>query len=251
MKKIILATDLDNTMIFSFKRKAPEDICVEINKDKPQSYMTPKAVELFCRLSEEIYLVPVTTRSVEQYQRIRFPIQITYALTTNGAILLHNGVYQTEWYAESERKIAPYYEEMEQLCTALSEQDLYIRSRIVDKCYLFAYCADGVNSERCAESYYSKTNLCVQASGQKVYFFPPKIDKGIAARKLKELLQGEMLICAGDSRIDVPLLEQADIALVPTENMASYLKNPNVRICPPNQPFSEFILEQTLEAIKV
>lgn len=250
MKKIVLATDLDNTMIFSFKRKTPEDICVEINKDKPQSYMTPKAIELFRRLSEEICLVPVTTRSVEQYQRIDFPIQVAYALTTNGAILLHNGAYQTEWCAESERLVAPYYREMERLCAELSEQDLYIRSRVVDQRYVFAYCADGVNSEHCAESYDGKTDLFVQASGRKVYFFPPKIDKGTAVQKLKKLLGGEMLICAGDSRIDVPMLEQADIALVPTENMASYLKNPNVRICPPSRPFSEFVLEQTLEVIK-
>ncbi len=251
MKKVILATDLDNTLIFSFKRKAPMDICVEINKDKPQSYMTPKSVELFEFLAQKINLIPVTTRSVEQYQRIKFPIPPSYALTTNGAILLYNGNYQKDWCTASKKIIEPYYEKMKHLCAVLSEQGLYVRTRIVDERYVFAYCADGVNSEHCAESYYGTTDLIVQASGRKLYFFPPQIDKGTAVQKLKQFLGGGMLICAGDSRIDVPMLEQADLALVPTENMASYLKNPNVQICPPQYSFSEFVLEQTLEVVQV
>lgn len=251
MKKVILATDLDNTMIFSYKQKTSEDICVEINKEKPQSYMTPAAIKLFDRLSEQLCLVPVTTRSVEQYQRITFSTTPSFALTANGAILLQNGEYHAEWCAESEKLVVPYRDEMQRLCADLSEQDLYIRTRIVDERYVFAYCADGVDSERCAESYHNKTSLFVRASERKIYFFPPQIDKGISVQKLKKLLNGEFLICAGDSRIDVSMLEISDLALVPTQNMASYLKNPNVRICPPNRQFSEFVLEQAMEVLRV
>lgn len=250
MKKILLACDLDNTLIFSFKHKNPDDICVEINKGKEQSFMTPKACELLKKLNGEIFFVPVTTRSIEQYCRIVWKdgFMPYYAVTTNGAILLQNNERNIEWCSASENLVAPFQDEMKALLERLSEQDKYIRCRIVDGRYVFAYCADGVDIDECVREYKDDTSLTVMASGRKLYFFPPQIDKGTAVQKLKKLLDADILICAGDSKIDLPMLEEANLAVVPGEYLANRLQNRNVKVCPNEIPFSEFVLEQALKA---
>lgn len=250
MKKILLACDLDNTLIFSFKHKKNEDVCVEINKGKEQSFMTPRACELLQRLNKKISFVPVTTRSVEQYCRITWKDVFIppYAVTTNGAILLQNNERHTEWCTTSKNLIASFQNEMENLLKRLSKQEKYIRCRIVDECYVFAYCADGVDIDECVREYQDDTSLTVIASGRKLYFFPPHIDKGTAVKKLKKLLNIDILICAGDSKIDLPMLEEANLAIVPSVYLAGCLQNSNVKICPNGTPFSEFVLEQALKA---
>ena len=44
---------------------------------------------------------------------------------------------------------------------------------------------------------------------------PIGLDKGVAVSRLKERLQIEGVICAGDSELDAPMLEAADIAVAP------------------------------------
>lgn len=44
---------------------------METKEGKALSYMTPKAYELLQQLKDHLTLVPLTTRSLEQYQRIQ------------------------------------------------------------------------------------------------------------------------------------------------------------------------------------
>ena len=60
---------------------------VEVYNGKEISFMTEKAIALLRELSEEMMFVPVTTRTVEQYNRVslfREEIRPTYAITSNG-----------------------------------------------------------------------------------------------------------------------------------------------------------------------
>jgi hypothetical protein len=90
MEKILFACDLDNTLIHSWRHRKSGDVCIEHIGEKEQGYMSPKAAELYRSLPENILLVPVTTRSVDQYRRIEWPgnREPELAVTTNGAILL-------------------------------------------------------------------------------------------------------------------------------------------------------------------
>ena len=70
MKEILLACDLDNTLIYSYKHRVPGDSCVEWLDGQEQSFMTERTQALLRQLPANVRLVPVTTRSKEQYQRI-------------------------------------------------------------------------------------------------------------------------------------------------------------------------------------
>ena len=47
MKNILFASDLDNTLLYSYKYKKKGDICVEFNKGKEQGFMTQKMIVEF------------------------------------------------------------------------------------------------------------------------------------------------------------------------------------------------------------
>lgn len=248
---ILFACDLDNTLLYSYKHKMNGDICVEMNNGQEQGFMSPKSYEMLYELLQRNVFVPITTRSVEQYRRITWPqgLEPTYAITTNGAILIKRSEIDEEWLNDSKKALAPYQSEITRLHTLLSSQDKYIRCRIVDDMYLFAYCKDGVNIEDCVHEHSEKTSLNVIASGRKLYFLPPSITKGMAVRKLKNALTPMKVVCAGDSKIDLSMLCEADIAMTPNIHLGRLINDAEVNICDPGSLFSEFILYQTLEIL--
>lgn len=245
MKKILLCCDLDNTLLYSYKHKQKNDICVEWLHGKEQGFMTLKAYQLFQMLCQRISIVPVTTRSLEQYKRIRLPKEdsIEYAVTTNGAILLHNGEMDREWYTKSFEQVVPYQTELKRLQNILIEQDKYLRCRIIDDMYLFAYGKEGIDINECVREYTEKTPLTVMASGRKIYFLPPSINKGETMIRLKQRLKPEFVAAAGDSKIDLPMLKESDLAIVPNQYLGKFLPKSNTVVCDPDKNFSEFLLE--------
>lgn len=61
-----------------------------------------------------------------------------------------------------------------------------------------------------------------------------KSDKGMAARRLADSLGRRVLVCAGDAPNDLQMLENADIAFVPSDAAAQMLTLPRVRITAPS-----------------
>lgn len=237
--------------MYSYKHKKDGDICIEINKGQKQGFMSPKSHEMLHELLKRNVFVPVTTRSIEQYRRIEWPkgLEPTYAVTTNGAILLKKSEIDDEWLQSSKEAILPYISEIARLHALLSSQSKYIRCRIVDDMYLFAYCKDGVSIEDCAREYAGKTPLHVIASGRKLYCLPPCITKGMAVHKLRNALSPQKVVCAGDSIIDLSMLEEADIALTPNDYLGNLIKGAKVNTCAQGISFSEFALGRALELI--
>ena len=117
MKKILFACDLDNTLIHSHKHKADGDICIEIYNDKAQSFISSRAVELLTEINSKILFVPVTTRSIEQYRRIQWleGTQPEFAVTSNGANILHGGEIDLNWRQDFYKFIQPYENELREL----------------------------------------------------------------------------------------------------------------------------------------
>ncbi len=281
-KKILFACDLDNTLLHSHRRKAEGDICAEILDGKEQSFFTPLAYKLIRELTadENVLLLPVTTRSKEQYKRIKFPEGCTpeYALVCNGAVLLKDGEPENEWYEESERLTNPYRDELKRLEETLKNSSDYSDSfppplregcnasfcvkvsreggmpagaprfktvRIVDDMFLFVYCYNKDEIESIAAECRKYTELAVEYSGSKMYFFPPVSNKGYGVKRFAERYGFNRIISAGDSMIDCSMLEIADTALVPDEKMRSLLKNENTLVCN-EEHFSEFILKYVI-----
>jgi len=247
--KILVACDLDNTILFSIKKSRNEDICIEKIKDKDQGFVTPYVYDNILKLNDVIF-VPITTRSTEQYRRINWPNGFNphMAITTNGAILLKDNINDLSWH-NSINTID--LNVLNDLYEKLKDDEDFIRCRIVDESYLFVYCKNDDICDEKLNMIKSMTELNVVISGKKIYIFPDYVDKKSAVLKLKEIIKPDLLICAGDSDIDVGMLKEADLAIVPNEYMANLVNNKNMEINKfSGKRFPDFVLETIIKIIE-
>ena len=104
---VLLFTDLDGTLIRSYRRKFDDDvICVERHRDREFSFISSKKLELLHNLikNDNVLVIPITTRSEAEYRRIKIPdVSFKYALIDNGARLLVDGEIDEEWEKESKK----------------------------------------------------------------------------------------------------------------------------------------------------
>ena len=91
---IVFYSDLDNTLIYSYRREiGGKKRCVEVYQGREISFMSEYSYHLLQEISKKALFIPVTTRTMEQYQRIDLGIGIPeYALVCNGGILLVRGI---------------------------------------------------------------------------------------------------------------------------------------------------------------
>lgn len=221
MKKTLFASDLDNTLLFSHKHAQAGDVCVEYLDGKAQGFFTPKVMQGLERINRTMQFVPVTSRSIAQFLRIQFPAGCVpeFALVANGGLLLRNGAVDPDWQARSLALVAPWRGELAKAGDLLAQVPLPLRVRMVDDLYLFAACDSPEEAAQALDAVQGKTRLTAELSGRKLYFFPPGLSKGDGLVRLREKFAPERVICAGDSGIDLPMLEQADVAIVPKGGM--------------------------------
>ncbi len=246
--------DLDNTIMHSYKHRQADDICMEWINDKVQGFMSKRTIELFDKMvNSDICFVPITTRSIHQYHRLELPNNYipSYAITTNGAFLFCDGKNDENWSNHFEADADKYKDELIELHRITSADDRYIRSRLVDDRYLFIYCKNDDEIDACVQEYKeSHPDLSIVPSNKKIYFFPPSINKGTAAETLKSKLEPQLVISAGDSEIDIPMLNVADIVIVPNDFMASKISpGKQIYICKKGERFSEYVLNTVVELI--
>ena len=216
--RALVAVDLDQTVVYS-RRSAGEQpgpsVVVEHLDGAPTSSMTEAAVAAWRALAASHLVVPVTTRTVEQYRRVRLPSPVPYAVCANGGVLLVDGVRDAAWdrgVAESSGGAAPLAEVLQRLREV--EREPWVRVvRPAEE--LFAYV---VAHSRDAIPVPWLTGLTrtlrplgwgVSVQGRKVYAVPHGISKAQAVRRLAERLGTGVVLAAGDSLLDRPLLELA------------------------------------------
>lgn len=211
----LIFSDLDGTLIFSAERKQDGDIVVERKDGREISCITPRQAELLPRLR----IIPVTTRSIEQYKRICIRgFCPKYALVDNGGTLLINGIPDPEWTRASMKAVHACSSELSE-CRKILERDenRIFEIRMVDEMFLFTKSAQPQMTLRALEAV-SGGNIQCCSTGQKVYAVPRGISKGTAAKRLAERLSpNAAIVCAGDSKMDIPLLNIADIAVFPDD----------------------------------
>ena len=202
--KILFACDLDNTLIHSYKKFREGDICVEIYDGREQSFISPRALDLLKKISAQIFFVPVTTRSIEQYRRIFWAENFCprFAVVANGAFFLDDARQENFL-----REVAAPYEDELKLQLAAADEKIFSIARIVDESFLFLKCREDFDAE-----IFFDTSLTVQRTGKKIYLFPPRLNKGEALKLLTKKFSPEKIFAAGDSEIDLPMLELADVA---------------------------------------
>lgn len=249
-KKILLACDLDNTLIHSLRRWREGDVCVEWVDGKEWGFMSRGALELLGEVSRRTTLIPVTTRSVAQYSRLKWPEGLAprCAVTTNGALMLADGEDDASWRGESMDHVAPVRAQLEAMMADLSASGEFMRCRMVDDAYGFVYCREMQHARDTAARFTDLQGLRCTRSGKKVYFFPEGIDKGAAVLRLRKRFEADMLICAGDSSIDVPMLRRADLAIAPAGACLDLAGCGEACLCD-GEDFSVDVLRRVLQAV--
>lgn len=232
-------SDLDGTLIFSATRKQVGDIVVERKNGAEISCVTARQAEIFPRLAN---VIPVTTRSVEQYRRIEFSrlgFSPRYALCDNGGTLLVNGEADEAWSARSRETALECSDELSRF-RELLERDprRSFEVRLVDGLFLFT------KSRKPDETlkYIGEGALCERFfTGEKVYVIPKGLSKGAAVKRLAKRLGLTEFAAAGDSLMDVSMLNAASVAVL-TEDIAEAV-TAREKLSRPREGFPEFVCE--------
>ncbi len=247
----VLCTDLDNTLIYSYKHDiGPNKRCVEIYQGREISYITEKTFGQLKRVREEYRIIPVSTRTEEQYNRINLGIgPIEYALVCNGGVLLENGERDSAWYNESLKIIEPSRDEVEMGISLLEvDNRRYFELRYIDQLFVFTKCSspDDVISDLKKVLDLKKVN--VFNNGEKVYIVPVELSKGRSIKRLREKINATNIFAAGDSEFDISMITEADIGFVPAEFEAAFGKIQNAITC--KNIFSDYYLEECIKRSK-
>ena len=247
----LFTSDLDNTLIYSYKHDiGGKKRNVELYQGREISFVTEKTYFLLQEVKRRTLFVPVTTRSVEQYKRIDFGIgDIRYALVCNGGLLLVDGEKDLSWYAESLDFVKPCLDELSRGMEILEKEPTRkFEIRFIENLFVFTKCSAPEKMIAVLKNQLDENLVDVFNNGEKIYVLPKSLDKGSAIRRLRKYLDADFVISAGDSEFDVPMLENADIGLIPSDfnwRLGS-LKNKILRNVP-GKIFSDFVLEKTLE----
>ena len=251
MRSIFFCTDLDNTIIFSYKHDIGIDkVNVEMYQGREISYMTKNTYTLLKQAAKKMLLVPVTTRTVEQYNRIDLGIGLLpYALVCNGGVLLENGRENNGWYQQSLLFVQSAQTELQKALKLLEhDKRRTFELRFIRNLFVFTKC-DEPN-----EVIYQLKN-CVDLrlvdvfnKDNKIYVVPKALSKGQAVKRLKHYIKREKVIAAGDSELDISMLQVADVAFAPKQLASKYNLTNNFIVMSGERPLSDEILEYVLNS---
>lgn len=245
----IFCTDLDNTIIYSYKHDIGNDkINVEIYEDKEISYITKKTHDLLNIIKKEYMIIPTTTRTIEQYKRINLDIgEFEYALVCNGGILLINGERDKEWYENSLDLIRESESELKKAIRILEEDSRRkIEIKFIEKLFIFTKCSKPNDVIQFLKNQLNTNLVDVFNNNEKIYIIPKNLNKGTSIKRLKEKLHPKGLIAAGDSEFDISMLNEADYGFVPNGFEFAHKISENIVEMESNKLFSDAFLEKIL-----
>ncbi|MGI8667956.1 MAG: HAD family hydrolase [Jatrophihabitans sp.] len=225
----LLAADLDRTLIYSRAALAlaqepqPRLRCVELVGANRLSFMTETAATLLAGLvgpAGSAVLVPVTTRSLAQLARVRLPVRTRYAIAANGGYLCVDGVIEPSWsirVRQAVREVASL-DEVYQYLSRACRPEWTVKLRQVESLFCYAVIErdrlpDGFVDE--ATGWAAGRGWAVSLQGRKLYWVPLPLTKSAAVAEVARRLDANVTLAAGDSLLDIDLLEAADKAIHP------------------------------------
>ncbi|GGD87201.1 hydrolase [Paenibacillus nasutitermitis] len=227
---MIYASDLDQTLIYSTRSMgAPLDshdiLPAESVNGKIVSYMSRRTLSLLQSLPPGMGFVPVTTRTIAQYERIhlfRDHVVPAYAVTSNGGNILLHGQVDEEWRAMIREKVSALAAdavEARSYFEPLMNDQWVVGERFCDELfYAFVIQRDLMPLEAVMEKAEQVKALGWEVSiqGRKIYLVPSVVNKADAVNEVRRRLGINELIASGDSILDQCLLELADYAIAPS-----------------------------------
>lgn len=221
-------------------------VCVEHLEGAPLSFMTTAAALRMQSLTEPAAVIPTTTRTIKQFNRIQLPgAPWRYAITSNGGNILVDGVPDMRWRIDIDAQVRAGG-------ATLSEVSAELRSRIDDSWvtkfriadHLFCYLV--VKPKAVPEDFLAEWDAWCRArgwsasqQGRKIYTMPQAVCKSYAVAEVRrrllesgELASGAMTLAAGDGALDAEMLRAADCAIRPRHGELEQLNwtSPNLTI---------------------
>lgn len=241
---VLCATDLDRTLIYSRGALAAHGdmgrrlIPVERHEHKDASWMAADAAATFAGLAERALVVPVTTRTPEQWHRVRLPGPPSpYVITANGGVLLVNGRVDHSWDATVAAELAraaplaEIWAHVSQVCRP--DWTVKLRNARGMFCYAVLHrkrVPAGFIAE--AAGWAEQRGWQLSLQGRKLYWVPRSLTKSAAVTEVARRAECSIVVAAGDSLLDVDLLESADRAIAARhgELVASGWQAPHVAV---------------------
>ncbi|SHF61493.1 HAD family hydrolase [Streptoalloteichus hindustanus] len=243
--RILVAADLDRTLIYTTRHcglsahGAPEIVCVEHRNGAPLSYLTRTAADLLAELAATAVLVPATTRTADQYARVRLPGRPSrFAVCANGGTLLVDGIVDRGWRTSVRARLldsVPLSVVRAHLDQVLAPA--WVRSRrCVEGLFTYVVLTD---REALPAGWLSDLDHWATARGwrvsvldHKIHLVPARLTKSAAVAEVARRAGTTTLLAAGDSLLDAELLESADAAIRPAhgELAARGWRRPHVAV---------------------
>ena len=243
---IIFNVDMDNTVIYSYKHDiGNEKKCAEIYEGREISFITYKTQEMLREISENVLVIPTTTRTREQFERIDLGIgSLKYYMVCNGGVLIVDGEEDEEWYKESQKLIEASYEELRKAVVLLEEDpNRSLDVRFLRELFVYTKSDKPLETMKMLEESLDTSVVDVMNNGVKIYVVPKNLSKGKAVERLKERLGATKVIAAGDSLFDISMLQIADIGIAPSELEFEKIKDNQVIRVAEEYLFSEKVME--------
>lgn len=236
--KTLVTVDLDRTLIYSATAIAEgatietpaADLlasahCVEIYQGRPQSFMSPTAMASLLRLDAVAHVVPTTTRTIEQYQRIELPMGIPdFAITSNGGNILVGGHPDPHWT----KRVADLLGTLgvgvqavfERLARDAADAPWLRTMRIADGLFCYVVVELELLPPQVVPAWAgwaAERGWNVSRQGRKIYVMPDPVTKQLAIDEVRTRLAvtPTASYAAGDGVLDQPMLLGADAAIRP------------------------------------
>ncbi|NHC43686.1 HAD family hydrolase [Motilibacter aurantiacus] len=227
---VVAACDLDRTLIFSARAlglrvpdaEAPSMLVAEVYHGEPLSFLTAEAGRLLQELAAAAVLVPTTTRTRDQYARVRLPgPQPHYAVCANGGHLLVDGRPDEDWRRQVDAALAAACAPLETITEHLrkvSDPRWTRKLRIAEDLFCYAVVQRdempvGLVSE--LTMWAETQGWTVSLQGRKLYLVPRPLTKSAAIVEVVQRVGAGRVLAAGDSLLDAELLELADAGVRP------------------------------------
>ena len=221
--------DLDGTIIFSHRYKVLNGKVVEYYKGQEQSFMNKDAFEELQSRGTQ-FLIPTTSRTLQQYFRVNlFDNGQTpcYALVDNGGILLVNGKIDKDWRLETLRQIK---NDMERLADCEKRLAAYGEVKVQDEMVYFIKTDMNTPVNEIVKLCQDLELICFMHFN-KLYICSRYLSKGNAINRFKQRYSDGFTIVAGDSQIDMSMLDFADIGIYANDIEKEFSDKQKVVFC--------------------
>lgn len=223
----LVACDLDQTLIYSRRafRLPPGTVepplrVVEVYDGAAASFVTATAAARLQQLATDFPVVPVTTRTVEQYRRIDLGPALPRAVVANGGTLLVDGEPDPAWAAGVARRLqaagAPL-PEVRVLAERMADPSWVRLLRVADGLFVYLVAHDRTLIPDLSGLEATLTGLgwTLSVQGRKVYLVPAALTKQAGVDEVVRRTGATAIAAAGDSLLDREMLLAADVAVRP------------------------------------